>query len=58
MLMKVLTLGCMLDHRQQRGITTTENEHDHKERHEAQLSAHAGKVGTQRATDSERLNHT
>ena len=54
MLMDVLTLGCMLDHRQQRGITTTENLHDHKERHEAQLSAHAGKVGTQRATDSER----
>ena len=55
MLMNVLTLGCMLDHRQQRGITTTESLHvDHKERHEAQLSAHAGKVGTQRATDSER----
>ena len=54
MLMNALTRGCMLAHRQQRRITTTETEHDHKERHEAQLSAQAGKVGTQRVTDSER----
>ena len=51
MLINALTLGCMLAHRQQRRITTTEKEHDHKEHHEAQLSAHTGKVGTQRATD-------
>ena len=58
MLMNALTLGCLLAHRQERRITTTENEHEHKKRHEEQLSAHAGKVGTQRATDSERLHHT
>ena len=30
MLMNALTLGCMLVHRQQRHITTTEKEHDYK----------------------------
>ena len=51
MLINSLTLGCVLAHRQQRRITTTEKEHDHKEHHEAKYSAHTGKVGTQRAMD-------
>ena len=51
MLMNALTLGCMLVHRQQRRITTTEKEHDYKRSTRRNCLRTQSKVGTQRVKD-------